>query len=91
MNAAALEAFLARLYTDEGLRRAFLARPDEVLRSAGLDESTQQALRRIDREGLVLAAHSLAARRAPQAGTPRRAGLWQRLLRRVPGALGWLR
>lgn len=91
MNAAAMEAFLARLYTDERLRGAFLAQPDEVLRTAGLDEPTQQCLRRIDRDGLVLAAHSLAAKRAAQALPRRRAGLWQRLLVHLPGGLRALR
>jgi len=75
MNARALEAFLARLYTDETMRRAFLARPLIVARAAGLDEEAVQRLARIDREGLVLAAESYARKRAAHAEQHGRAGL----------------
>jgi hypothetical protein len=79
VNAAALERFLARLYTDDALRRAFLAQPDAVARAAGLDEATAQQLMQIDREGLALAADSYARKRAAHAGKHRRAGLWSRV------------
>ena len=79
MNAAALEAFLARLYTDDALRNAVLSEPGPVLQAAGLDEATQAALRAIDRDGLVLAARSYASKRAAHAGKGAPAGLAGRL------------
>ncbi|MEN9627254.1 MAG: hypothetical protein RJA10_481 [Pseudomonadota bacterium] len=84
MNAAAIERFLARLYTDEALRQAFVERPDEVMQAAGLDEPTQRALRVIDRPGLLLASHSLSAKRHAHPRSPARrqgaarAGAWWR-------------
>lgn len=87
MNAAALEAFLARLYTDDALRQAFLEQPDRVAREAGLDDATRHGVLRIDRDGLLLAArcvaHKVAHTRAAH-GRPRlRGGLADRLR-------GWL-
>ena len=83
MNAAAMEAFLARLYTDDALRGAFLATPAAVARRAGLDEETVHALVLIDRDGLRLAADSYASKRAAHArergGKRGPAGLLQRL------------
>ena len=60
---AALERFLARLYTDARLRRRFLANPRDVARAARLDEQSVEALARIDRVGLELAADSFARKR----------------------------
>lgn len=71
MSAAALESFLARLYTDTRLRRAFLARPEATARESGLDETTVGALAAIDREGLELAAASFEGKRATHAGKRR--------------------
>jgi hypothetical protein len=51
MSAAALETFLARLYTDRMLRSAFLAAPENDARGAGLDEDAVRSLVSIDREG----------------------------------------
>ncbi len=85
MSAPALEAFLARLYTDAVLRSAFLRAPENVAREAGLCEETVRALTRIDGEGLVLAAESFAHKRAAHAGKDRAGGvhaLIRRLLRR---------
>jgi len=79
VNAAALEVFLARLYTDEPLRAAFLAEPAGVARRAGLDEDAVQALARIDRDGLRLAADSYAAKRAAHSGKRRGSGLLRQL------------
>ena len=67
MNARAMEAFLARLYTDGELRRAFLARPEAAAREAGLDEQAVRSLAAIDREGLELAADSYDTKRAGHA------------------------
>ena len=64
MSAAALEAFLARIYVDDEARARFLAAPAEEARRAGLPEADCQALVAIDREGLALAAHSFARKRA---------------------------
>lgn len=79
MNTAALEAFLARLYTDDALRVAFLAQPQRVAQDAGLDAATQAAALAIDREGLVLAARSYASKRAAHAGKRLRSGLVGRM------------
>ena len=61
-----LEAFLARLYTDPALRAAFLDRPREVARMHGVAAQDAEALARIDRDGLQLAAESFARKRAKQ-------------------------
>lgn len=79
MNTATLESFLARLYTDDALRRDFLAQPQAVARAAGLDEATTEQLVAIDREGLQLAADSYARKRAAHARQHRPATLWARL------------
>jgi hypothetical protein len=63
MNAAALEAFLARIYVDERARARFLAAPLDEARRAGLDEEQCRALAAIDRQGLALAADSFAHKR----------------------------
>lgn len=60
----AVEAFLARLYTDAALRAGFLADPLVVARAAGVDEAGARRLAMLDRVGLALAADSLAAKRA---------------------------
>jgi hypothetical protein len=71
MNSAALEAFLARLYTDAVLRARFLAAPALEARRAGLDEHAAAALEHIDKAGLCMAAASYARKRA-QHRRPRR-------------------
>ena len=80
MSAVALEAFLARLYTDADLRARFLAAPRDEALAAGLCESDAHALVAIDRAGLEMAAASFAHKRAGRSG----AGRWQRWRR-------WLR
>ena len=62
LNAVALEAFLARLYTDEALRRRFLADPHAEIQRAKLGELSAE-LERIDAVGLELMAESLAAKK----------------------------
>jgi hypothetical protein len=56
--------------------------PDRLnaLRDAGLDRATQDGLLQIDRDGLVLAARSMQAKRAAHARPPLRAGWKARLL-----------
>lgn len=64
MSSVQLETFLARLYTDEAMRRRFLAAPEAEARAAGLAEPEVHALVAIDRTGLQLAAASFAQKRA---------------------------
>jgi hypothetical protein len=71
MSAPALEAFLARLYTDEALRRRFLADPRAEAGRAGLSGDEMAALERIDRPGLLMAAESFARKRARKRPGPR--------------------
>jgi hypothetical protein len=78
MSAAAMEELLARLYTDDALRRRFLSAPEETARQAGLDAEEAQAFAAIDRGDLGLAAQSYAHKRAAHAGRRRRwLGFWQ--------------
>ena len=67
----ALEAFVARLYTDAALRQEFIARPEAVALAAGLDAATAARLAGTDFEGLELAADSFAHKRAAHAGRRR--------------------
>ena len=60
---AALEIWLARLYTDAELRARFLADPVHTLREAQLKAEQRRQLLSIDREGLRLHAHSLDVKR----------------------------
>jgi hypothetical protein len=75
----ALEAFLARLYTDAALLREFLAAPETVALEAGLDEQAAGSLATMDMQGLQLAAASFEAKRIGHGrktatGTKRRGG-----------------
>jgi hypothetical protein len=60
---AAAEAFLARLYTDAGLREAFIADPAAVARREGFSDDEARALAAADLVGLRLAAESYARKR----------------------------
>jgi hypothetical protein len=64
MSSPRLEAFLARLYTDEAALAQFLAAPRAAALAAGLDAGEAAALAEADRDGLVMAARSFAAKRA---------------------------
>jgi hypothetical protein len=77
---ARLEAYLARLYVDPDVRRAFLADARTAATQAGLAPTEIAALERIDRTGLELAARSFARTRAAQRSP-------SRLARRIRG---WL-
>ena len=81
MSTAALEAVLARLYTDEAFLTEFLAAPAEVAQRAGLDNEAVAALSGLDRDSLVMAARSFRAKRA-QSAPPRASGLLSRWRRR---------
>jgi hypothetical protein len=74
------EAFLARLYVDAAARRQFLDDPRAAAAAAGLSESECDALTRIDRDGLELAAESLARKRQHSTARPPD-DMRQRLLR----------
>jgi uncharacterized protein (DUF3084 family) len=77
MSSPALEAFLARLYADEVALSQFLADPDAVPASAGLDPAERAALAAIDRVGLVMAARSFRAKRAGRRQPGPAARLWR--------------
>lgn len=61
---ATLETVLARLYVDAEARARFLADPWAESQRHGLSPEDADALARIDRVGLVMAANSYAAKRA---------------------------
>ena len=63
MSATGIEALLARLFTDATLRRRFLGDPRAVAKEAGLDHAEAEALARIDRVGLEMAAESYRFKR----------------------------
>ena len=67
MSSAQLEAFLARLYTDEAWRNKFLADPEAAARAAGFTEADVQALVAIDRTGLHMAVKSFTHKREARA------------------------
>jgi hypothetical protein len=67
-----LEAFLARLYSDEAALAAFLRAPADEARAAGLDGSEAAALAAADHVGLVMAAASFRAKRAQRKRRRRR-------------------
>lgn len=71
LDIGAIERFLARLYTDAALLARFLANPRAVCADAGLDDGETEALARIDRDGLALAAESYARKRAGERGKSR--------------------
>ena len=75
MSGQALEAFLARLYTDADARRNFLADPRGSAVRAGLEPREVDGLAAIDRDGLELAARSFEKKRT--AREPRRSS-WRR-------------
>lgn len=81
MRAIALEAYLAKLYTDIDAREAFLADPERAAHAAGISDADAAALQFIDKVGLRMAAASYAHKRE-QHRRPKK-GLYQ-LLR------GWL-
>lgn len=84
------EAFVARLYVDADARARFLADPRGEATRARLSSEEADALVRIDRPGLELAAASFAHKRGrasatPAARTGRVHALWTRLARLLCG------
>ena len=63
MSATTFEAFLARIYVDEGARSKFLADPHGEATRAGLTQKEVEAVVKIDRVGLQLFSQSLGQKR----------------------------
>jgi len=63
MSQQALETFLARLYTEEAFRRAFIADPHGAARRAGLDDAQALQMASMDPDSVELAAQSYARKR----------------------------
>jgi hypothetical protein len=80
MSSPALETCLARLYTDDALRAAFLLDPRAQALLQGLSPQEADAMAAMDRVGLQMAAASYRAKRAAHAGQPRPAQRWWRRL-----------
>ncbi|MGX9697159.1 hypothetical protein ACWYXK_09275 [Janthinobacterium lividum] len=83
MSPPALETYLARLYTDDALRAAFLREPRAQALLQGLSPQEVDAMASMDHIGLQMAAASYRAKRAgraEQGGQPRPAQRWWRRL-----------
>lgn len=78
MNTAAIEAYLALLYTDRAACAAFLADPAAAARAAGLGGEEVAEMVKVDPRALRLAARGFARKRAAR-GVP--ASWWGRVLR----------
>ncbi len=78
MSAQRLEAFLAQLYVDAGMRQRFLADPSGEAIKARLSDQDCAALEHIDLVGLEFAADSFAKKRAGQTNrnSPGRLSRW---------------
>lgn len=63
MSTTKLEAFLARIYVDDGARSRFLTDPEGEAMKAGLMPEEIVALAKIDRIGLDLFSRSLKVKR----------------------------
>ena len=63
MSTAEVEAFLARLYSDEDFRVRFLRSPDHVLARENISAEQRTALAAIDPSELILAANSYRHKR----------------------------
>ena len=63
-DCVALEAYLARLYTDTSARACFLANPRAAAMAEGVSAADADALCYIDKTGLQMAADSYAHKRA---------------------------
>jgi hypothetical protein len=85
MSTSAVEAFLARLYTDAAAMRRFLASPREEAARAGLSDAECEALSRADMTGLQMAAQSFSHKREGRSArrTWRQRFGWEALVRWV--------
>ena len=80
MSSPALETYLARLYTDDALRAAFLLEPRAQALLHGLSQQEAEAMAAMDRVGLQMAAASYRAKRAAHGGRALPAQRWWRRL-----------
>lgn len=81
MSSPALEAYLAKLYTDDALRQAFLDAPQAQSVLHGLSQQEAEAMAAIDRIGMQMAAASFQHKRAAHGVRAKpRQGWWRRLL-----------
>lgn len=83
MSSAALETYLARLYTDDALRAAFLLEPRAQALLHGLSQQEAEAMAAMDLIGLQMAAASYRAKRSGRTEHGRRATSTQRWWRRL--------
>jgi len=63
MNSSPLETFLALIYVDSAARARFQADPYAEAKRAGLSENDSNALLKIDRTSLEMAARSFSKKR----------------------------
>lgn len=75
MTTREIEIYMARLYTDAGLRDEFVANPIAQLKISGLSEESIQVLKDMDMQGLLLAGKSYQHKRDFRKGR----SLWRRL------------
>jgi hypothetical protein len=80
MSSPALETLLARLYTDDALRDAFLREPRAQALLQGLSPQEADAMASMDRVGLQMAAASYRAKRSAHGTRARPARRWWRRL-----------
>ena len=80
MSSPALETYLARLYTDDAVREAFLLAPHAQALLHGLSPQEAEAMAAMDRIGLQMAAASYRAKRAAHGGRAKPAQRWWRRL-----------
>lgn len=63
MSSPALESFLARLYTDERVLKAFMTDPQRAMAGAGLSPGEERSIAALDRASLLLSAQSFEHKR----------------------------
>ncbi|MCC7681957.1 hypothetical protein [Janthinobacterium sp. FW305-128] len=80
MSSPALETYLARLYTDDAVREAFLLAPRAQALLHGLSPQEADAMAAMDRVGLQMAAASYRAKRAAHGSRATPAQPWWRRL-----------
>ncbi|SDL62077.1 hypothetical protein SAMN05216517_101612 [Janthinobacterium sp. OK676] len=80
MSSPALETYLARLYTDDALRAAFLLDPQAQALLHDLSPEEAEAMAAMDRIGLQMAAASYRAKRTAHGTRAAPAQRWWRRL-----------
>ncbi|KKO64990.1 hypothetical protein VM94_01695 [Janthinobacterium sp. KBS0711] len=80
MSSPALETLLAKLYTDDALRAAFLLEPHAQALLHGLSPQEAEAMAAIDRIGLQMAATSYRSKRTTHGTRAAPAQRWWRRL-----------